>query len=218
MINEKEKGDTFLEKVQSKGLKQIIDVNINTLKKKQKVSLLDEILHSGENGASVEEKPIIVVPPTIEQSKICYSNAIEFFTNGNYIDGEEARQNEGEEEFVMNKTFEYEINGKNIEFEVYDSILNFTKYHWRRVVAYFAQAEDWEFKGFPPKESIVDIFLKIRGYFFTFSDLAVPDSISKLNVKVLKVRRTQRYEDQSVKKEFWDDLIDFLNKERYKGR
>ena len=50
MINEKQKGESFLAKVKSKGVKDILRVNISTLKKKQKVSLLDEILHSGNPG------------------------------------------------------------------------------------------------------------------------------------------------------------------------
>lgn len=119
---------------------------------------------------------------------------------------------------LANKEFEYMIDDKRVKFEIYDSVLNFTKSHWRRVVAYFIQAEEWEFKDFPPKESIIDIFLKIRGYFFTFSDLRVPDCVQKLNMKALKVSRSQRYEDQSVRKEFWDDLKEFIGKERYKGK
>ena len=61
MIGEKQKGEDFLKKVKAKGEKQIVNVNISTLKKKQKVSLLDEILHLTDNPMN-EGRPIILVP------------------------------------------------------------------------------------------------------------------------------------------------------------
>lgn len=64
MIGQKAKGESFLEKVKEKGVKQLVNVKISTLKKKQRISLLDEILHSNESISSFSEegKPIIVVP------------------------------------------------------------------------------------------------------------------------------------------------------------
>ncbi|CAI2370729.1 unnamed protein product [Moneuplotes crassus] len=218
MINEKPRGDALLERVTKKGVKKILDVNISTLKKKQKMSLLDEILNSGDGDGSIEGRPIIVVPPIPDHSKLCYSNAIQFFTEGQYIDGNIAKKAEGYNEYGDHQEFEYVINNKRVKFELYDSVIGFNKSHWRRVVAYFAQAEEWELKDFPPKESAVDIFLKIRGYFFTFTGLQIPNCIQKYNIKPLRVSRSQRYEDRSIKKEFWDDLIEFLGKERYKGK
>ena len=53
------------------------------------------------------------------------------------------------------------VGTKLVKFDLYDSILGFNKSHWRRVVAYFAQAEEWELKDFPPKESPDDIFQKL---------------------------------------------------------
>lgn len=218
MIGQKEKGDAFLEKIKAKGVKQILNVKISTLKKKQKVSLLDEILHSGEGGAFNEGKPIIIVPAVPMKGNLCMANVHDFLVKGAYRDGEEAEQNLPPEEQLRDKIeFEYSINNKRVKFEVYDSVTAFTKSHWKRVVALFAQGQEWQFKDWPSKESIVDIFLKVRGYYLTFADVAVPPNVQKWNVKVLQVSRTLRHADQSVKKEFWDDLKEFLLKERYKG-
>lgn len=219
MIGEKSKGDAFLEKVKQKGVKQIVNVKISSLKKKQKVSLLDEILHSVEGGAFNEGKPIIIVPALPTKGNLCLANITEFLVKGSYKDGEEADQNLMQEDELRDKVeFEYMINSKQVKFEVYDSVTAFTKNHWKRVVALFVQGQDWQFKDWPAKESFVDIFLKVRGYYLTFSDVNVPINIKKWNVKVLQISRTLRHSDQSVKKEFWDDLKEFLLKERYKGK
>lgn len=219
MIGQKSKGDAFLEKVKEKGVKQILNVKISTLKKKQKVSLLDEIMHSAEGGAFSEGKPIIIVPALPIRGNLCLANAHDFLVKGEYKDGEEAEQNLPPDENLQEKIeFEYSIQNKRVKFEVYDSVTAFTKNHWKRVVALFVQGQDWQFKDWPSKESIVDIFLKVRGYYMTFSDAALPPSVKKWNVKILQVSRTLRHADQSLKKEFWDDLQDFLLKERYKGK
>ncbi|CAI2370449.1 unnamed protein product [Moneuplotes crassus] len=157
LTHEEPKGDALLKKVKKEGVKKILDVNIPTLRKKKRVSFLDEILNSS---GSSERKPIIVVPPISDHSKLCYSNAIDFFTKGIFIDGNDARKASGQNQYSGHQEFEYMVGTKLAKFDLYDSILGFNKSHWRRVVAYFAQAEEWELKDFPPKESPDDIFQK----------------------------------------------------------
>ena len=221
MIGQKAKGESFLEKVKEKGVKQIVNVKISTLKKKQRISLLDEILHSNESTSSFSEegKPIIIVPALSMKGNLCLANAQDFLLKGVYKDGEEAEQNLPPDEKLREWIeFEYNLFGKRIKFEVYDSVTGFNKNHWKRVVALFCQGQEWQFKDWPSKESIVDIFLKVRGYFLTFSDVVVPPNVKKWNVKILQVSRSLRHQDQSVQKEFWDDLKEFLMRERYKGK
>ena len=67
MTHEEPKGDALLKKVKKEGVKKILDVNIPTLRKKKRVSFLDEILNSS---GSSERKPIIVVPPISDHSKL----------------------------------------------------------------------------------------------------------------------------------------------------
>ena len=123
-----------------------------------------------------------------------------------------------EEQLREKIEFEYSVQNKRVKFEVYDSVTAFTKGHWKRVVALFAQGQDWQFKDWPSKESIVDIFLKVRGYYMNFADMTPPANVKKWNVKILPVHRNLRHADQSLKKEFWDDMNDFMFKERYKGK
>jgi hypothetical protein len=213
MIGQKPKGEKFLQKALSKSSKPLLNVKISTLKTKQKISLLDEILHSSP------PNPIIIVPAIALKGNLCLANAVDFFVKGVFRDGEEAEAALPEDEKLRgNVEFEWEVAGKKVRFEVYDSVTNFTKSEWKRVVGLFAQGQEWQFKDWPSKEKIVDIFLKVRGYFMTFNDLAVPPNVKKWNVKVLQVSRMLRHADQSLKKEFWDDLTEFMMKERYKGK
>lgn len=220
MIGQKEKGEKFLSKIKDKGVKQVIDVKISTLKKKQKISLLDEIIHSTEGGAFGDEgKPIIIVPSLAQKGNICMANAYDFLVKGEYKDAEDAEKNLPPEEQLKEKIeFEYSIQGKRVKFEVYDSVCNFTRNHWKRVVALFVQGQEWQFKDWPSKEAIVDIFLKVRGYYLCYSELSIPSNVKKWNVKPLIVNNASRHGDQVVHREFWNDLKDFLLRERYKGK
>lgn len=50
IIGQKQRGERLLEKVKENGEKQILNVNISTLKRKKRISLLDEILGVTEDG------------------------------------------------------------------------------------------------------------------------------------------------------------------------
>ena len=62
-------------------------------------------------------------------------------------------------------------------FEVYDSVTGFNKNHWKRVVAVFVMGPEWQFKDWPKSEGIVDILLKVRGYYLGFSELPIPETV-----------------------------------------
>ena len=44
-----------------------------------------------------------------------------------------------------------------------------------------------------------------------------PELTSKWNVKVLNLHRHKRHQDVSVQNEFWNDLGEFLRKEKFNG-
>ena len=206
-------------KVEEKGKKKIINFKITTLKKKQQISLLDEILGIGDStGFSESGKPIIVVPAIPVRGGISIANTFDFLVKGKYVDPLEAEAKLNTEQKLNEKIeFEKEIAGKNIQFEVYNSVISFTKRHWKRVVAVFVHGEKWQFKDWPTKESMVDIFLKIKGYYITYHDVKPPAYIGKINVEQHTLDRTMRHGDQKLKDEIWNGLTNFMLKERYKG-
>ena len=185
----------------------------------KRTSLLDEILDSEEFGKWGENKPIIIVPASASPGNLCLLNAIQFLKDGKYVNGEdlqtEARMRESHKESV---TFEKRVNDRRVTFEVYDSVTSFTKLQWKRVVAVFAAGPSWQFKDWPKNETIVDIMLKVRGFYLHFSDFAVPEYIKSLNVKILYLKQFHRHEDKSVYNEFWKELSLFLSKERFRPK
>lgn len=86
---------------------------------------------------------------------------------------------------------------------------------WRRVVAVFVNGFDWQFKDWPTRK-MVELFLRWRGYFMHFADqTALPDVISKWNVRTLTLQRNKRHQDVTIMNDFWTDLDQFLKKERF---
>lgn len=85
-------------------------------------------------------------------------------------------------------------------------------------MAVFLNGTDWQLKDWPKSEKTVDIFLKVRGYYLTFSDLPIPATVKGWNVKVMHLNRAHRHEDKPISNDLWKDLSEFLMKERYKGR
>lgn len=138
--------------------------------------------------------------------------------NGNYEDAIDADSKlSADDQLKEKEELTREISGKSVKFEIYNSVTTFSKNHWKRVVAIFVHGQDWQFKDWPKKESLTNIFLKIKGYYLTYPDIPVPQNVQKLNVEVLNVNRHTRHEDHSLQKEIWDGLTTFMLKERYKG-
>ena len=97
---------------------------------------------------------------------------------------------------------EHKINGEKVMFEVHDSVTSFSQNQWRRIVAVFVNGHVWQFKDWQEKmktdkssagQDFVELFLRVRGYFLHFQDLAVPDQVTKWNVKTLTLHRNKRH-------------------------
>ena len=111
--------------------------------------MLEEILDISESGFfEATGKPIIIVPPMVQQGNLCLLNAKRFFWDGKYKDGTPLQDKAWKEDNFKDKdTFKYpipmktsyesETNKREIAFEVYDSVTSFTKKQWKWVVAVF---------------------------------------------------------------------------------
>lgn len=115
-------------------------------------------------------------------------------------------------------TFKKSISGKDIIFEIYDSVRGFTKDDWKRVVAVFVSGSEWEFRDWPKGENTLSIFLKIKGFFIKYSDLPTPPNVLKWNVKILEIHRNKRHNDFQIQNDLWTVLEDFLIQPRYREK
>ena len=145
-------------------------------------------------------------------------NAVKFLVSGVYQGGEELMTEANHEQILEKETFARKIGGREIEFDIYDSVTSFVKNDWKRVVAVFVAGPEWQFKDWPSKEKIVDIFQKVRGYYLHFAEMPVPKAVSSWNVKRFELNKRLRHEDKAVQILLWKDLAAWLLRERVKSK
>lgn len=144
MISNKERGDKYFKRVQDKGKNEILTFNgISSLKLKKRQSLLDSILDSKQGAFKEQGKPIIIVPASYMQGNLCLHNSLSFLKNQKYLDNDGTSGMSDSERYKQNVEFTSYVNGKEVTFEVYDSVINFTKDHWRRACAVFVSGQEW---------------------------------------------------------------------------
>ena len=62
-----------------------------------------------------------------------------------------------------------------------------------------------------------ELFARVRGYYMSYSDTKPPVHISQWNVQKLSLPRNQRHHDVNEMTKFWQDLENFLKREKFKG-
>jgi parafibromin len=115
-------------------------------------------------------------------------------------------------------SFKRIIKGKEVNIEIYNTVRNFEKSDWKRVIAVFVQGVEWEFKDWPKSETIISILLKIKGFYLKYHDSPLNENCRKWNVKILEIHRNKRHFDGSVNNEFWSAMEEFLNLPRYREK
>ena len=107
------------------------------------------------------------------------------------------------------------ICNKQVTFDVYDSISNFTPSRWQRIVAVFVNGQDWQFREWQHGKEKRELFARVRGYFTHYANTKIPPLINQWNVKRLELQRNKRHHDINIRNNFWSDLEDFLRREPF---
>jgi len=182
-----------------------------------KLAFISEIQALGD-----DVKPIILVPCN-KNSPINLLNAEEFFQNGNFVKPDEERMKYFESTRAEKVEVTRTINGKPLNFEVMDSIKNFTKAQWLRTCAVVTDGKTWQFKGWP-FESHIDLFTTMKGFYFEpptishkFGQLQgeIPETMQKWKISVLKLTRG-RHHDVNLRDQFFNQLEGILLSAREK--
>ena len=171
-------------------------------------SIITRLLNSNKNTLETI-KPIILIPDEFISGNLNFENAAGFLSDGNYQKVEEGTR-------INHKPFEFfiELLGKRVCFEVHDdinSIRNKKKLHL--VAAVFVKGNPYQFKEVEEvwgENNIAKLFRRLRGYFLTYSDVALHPVVNKWNIKVLRVDRSARHKDLTVHQEFMEDFRRFL--------
>ena len=162
----------------------------------------------------VEGNPIIVVPNAMT-SCITMTNAGFFFgKDAVYIPRDQAmkRDDAGKRGGTIQVTHKLapRLGGAEITYDVIDNpTTRLKKEEWSRVVAVIAQGASWQFKGWQYSDP-VDLFSRAFGFYIGLDGATVPGELRNWNVKLGKVSRDRRGQDNVCLASFWNGLEEFI--------
>jgi len=162
----------------------------------------------------VEGNPIIVVPNAMT-SCITMINAGFFFgKDAVYIPRDQAmkRADAGKRGGTIQVTHKLapRLGGAEITYDIIDNpTTRLKKEEWSRVVAVIAQGASWQFKGWQYSDP-VDLFSRAFGFYIGLDGASIPDELRNWNVKLGKVSRDRRGQDNVCLASFWNGLEEFI--------
>lgn len=177
----------------------------------------------GIGGINQQQKsrksPIIIIPNT-PSSLITMLNALEILQDLKFVSTDEKRkvlqnQNAPKDcEIIMHK----KEDGKNQQFKIIDNVNKMLPQDWDRVVAVFAQGQQWQFKGWPfgstNPPNPADIFSKVKGFHLKMHGHPVDPNIAKWSVTVVELDPHKRHLDRARLLTLWDELDRFIVKNK----
>jgi len=162
----------------------------------------------------VEGNPIIVVPNAMT-SCITMINAGFFFgKDAVFIPRDQAmkRPDAGKRGGTVQVTHKLapRLGGAEITYDIIDNpATRLKKEEWSRVVAVIAQGASWQFKGWQYSDP-VNLFSRAFGFYVGLDGASVPEELRNWNVKLGKVSRDRRGQDNVCLASFWNGLEEFI--------
>lgn len=151
----------------------------------------------------------------MQPGSLCLGNVNQFLEKGFY----EEQGREVPQPVQIKK----KLAGRDVTFDVYDSVTGFSATKWRRVVAVICSGHEWQFKDWKSMQgsgselSKKELFARVRGYYMTYADVKVPQLVDSWNVLKLQLPRNKRHHDVNEMTKFWQDFEVFLKRERFQG-
>lgn len=178
--------------------------------------------HAAPGGSRHPEKgktsgvPIIIVPSGYsEQILVNLHNVKRFLQDGVFEPWSEAMKRDERKPATVDVL---RTSGRNppVRYEVVDKPPQKRSDDWRRVVAVFVQGAKWQFKDWPfrgaEEGDLVDTFNSVDGFYVSWENMAVNETVKKWNVTHLKVAPNARHGDKSVVDRFWKKVDDTLTR------
>eukprot|EP00898_Chlorokybus_atmophyticus_P004401 jgi/Chlat1/4962/Chrsp32S04946 len=152
--------------------------------------------------------PIIIVPAGYSSLMNMY-NIKKFLEEGEFETWNQAKDRGVKKESLVMVLRKME-RSKPVPYHIIDNTTKLEKKDWVRVVAVLTQGAAWQFKGWPFKDGLVEIFTKVRGFNFRLDDEKIDPNVATWNVKQLTINRHARHRDSSTVLEFWKILDSFI--------
>ncbi|KAJ8907596.1 hypothetical protein NDN08_007706 [Rhodosorus marinus] len=106
--------------------------------------------------------------------------------------------------------------GETVDYLLVANIRQLSASDWDRVVAVICSGAEWQFKGFPPEmgRTPPQILGKMQGFFFHYFGDKVDGAVKGWNVKYIPIDRNRRHEDVKVCLEFWNQLDEYIRRNK----
>jgi parafibromin len=158
---------------------------------------------------------VIIVPGMLVPGNLSLANIKRFIEDGVYEENPDSSlQSLTAAPFVQ---VTRKIANKNVTFDVYDSVTNFTDSRWQRVVAVFINGQDWQFREWKNGQEKRELFARVRGYYIHYANTQIPTVLNNWNIKRLELQRNKRHHDINIRNNMWSDLEEFLRREKFQG-
>jgi parafibromin len=160
--------------------------------------------HTSRSKPTPQKRYIILVPSAIT-SMITLYNAKEFFEDSVWISPVEKKESGAKKEKSIVISHSLRDGDPPTYFTILDTTVQLSHKDWLDVVAVFALGNTWQFKGWH-WNTPVDLFSNVSGFYLTFDDEIIPDTIKSWNVYVISVNRRKRHLDKIAANTFWDHI------------
>ena len=151
---------------------------------------------------------MIIVPALLVPGNVALNNVKNFLEKGIY---DEQGDTSGKDLIINNQGAQIvqvtrRIGNKQVTFDIYDSVANFTESRWQRVVAVFVNGQDWQFKDWKNGQQKRELFARVRAYYMHYTGAKLPPQVMQWNNLKLELQRHKRHHDVNVKNMFWSDF------------
>ena len=183
----------------------------------ENVKLSQSRLNPAVNSQKSRKSPIIIIPNT-PTSLITMLNALDILQDLKFVSSDEKRKTSQNQnapkdcEIIMHK----KDDGKNQQFKIVDNVNKMLPQDWDRVVAVFAQGQQWQFKGWPfgstNPPNPTEIFSKVKGFHLKMTGHPIDPNIAKWSVTVVELDPHKRHLDRARLLTLWDELDRYVFK------
>mmetsp|Transcript_27139 Transcript_27139/g.37736 ORF Transcript_27139/g.37736 Transcript_27139/m.37736 type:complete len:441 (-) Transcript_27139:65-1387(-) len=204
LLSEKKDFSRLMTKLEELDPKRMERKNASSSGTSSMRSLSNPSLSTGLGGLPPRGRPIIIVPSVIT-SLITLLNCKEFLENDHWVSPVTLKEQGAKKEKVVLVRKTLREGEEPTTFKVIDSTVQLTAKDWDNVAIVFAIGNAWQFKGWK-WNTPVELFSRAVGFYLTFTDERIPETVKSWNVKVISVDQRKRHLDKVATSVFWDIL------------
>lgn len=167
---------------------------------------------------SLDRRPIIIAPPPSRGVIVNAANLPQLIMKSEFY-SIEAMKAAGMRAAAKPVVFTKRDPGGNsrgipAEYVIASNVSRMEDGDWKRVVAVICSGQEWQFKNWPFRGSLPEIFTNIQGFYFHYDDEQPNPKVKDWAVKKLMLSRNRRHMDSRVMTEFWNTIDKYIGSKK----